>query len=282
MKKTLFFTMGALILFLGACSSENKTQPTPETTETEETTEVEEEPDTVVNEVLTTVTFKETKGKNKLEVQYPEKGKPELLDSLRQWINLSLGGTFRGDLDNPQSFFRHYATQLGGDPEMDDDEFEGSESDEITLDYLGDVFVTFRHKYYSDAGGEHGVGGNYGTSFLLSNGSMFSKNSFNNYEKDSKKLHKEFVEGLKRYFKVTTDEQLLACLSGQENVADIPAPNLDPWLTEEGVAFSYTPYEIAPFSAGAPNFVIPAQTVLPLLNSQGKAFLAGFKKNKKE
>lgn len=271
MKKFTLLYIGALI-FLGACSSDDKNRKTFERPRVEADTLTREEPDTLpVASQFSTTTFSEKKGDSKLVIDYPESGNPVLLDSIRTWISLSLGGSFRGNMDSGGAFFRHYLSQLGQDPEMDDDEFNGTQEDEFKIAYKNDVIVTYRHKYYEYLGGAHGSGGDFGTTFLMADGRIFSKSCFSAY----KNLHAEIVSGLKRYFSAKSDSQLLGNLIGPETIEAIPMPALDPWITEEGVNFAYTQYEIAPYSAGTPHFVIPAATILPYLNESGKAFFTG-------
>ena len=76
--------------------------------------------DTVANLPFVTQEFKKKKGENKLEIEYPTEGNAILLDSIRTWINDELGGTYRGDLADGNKLFRHYASQLGEDPDIAD------------------------------------------------------------------------------------------------------------------------------------------------------------------
>lgn len=270
MRHLIYILVGAAIAF-GSCSKSNGSKHHDESDgRSDEMVEVNDATPAHENIPFQVKKLKEKKGNNELEIEYPVMGNPELLNGVRSWINDCLGGTYRGDLENGNALFRHYAAQLGTDPEWDDDEeFTGYTIDDFEVELINDKIVTYDHKFYVYEGGAHGMGGNYGTTFLQADGSTFARDCFTSYAP----MHKYFVEGLKTYFNVTTDQELLGCLLGPKTVNDIQAPAIDPWITEDGVMFSYTPYEIAPYSAGMPRFTIPFSVVEPFLTDQGKAFI---------
>ena len=210
--------------------------------------------------------FEKEKGNYKLEVAYPTAGNPELVTAVRTWINEQLTGTYKGSLDDPEAFFRHYSANLGEDPDLN--EYGGYTIDEFEPEWVNDFVVTYDHTSYIYEGGAHGSGGSYGTTFLQADGTIFTKNCFTSY----KPLHKLFVEGLKRYFKVGTDAELMEQLLGVKTLAKLAPPAINPWIVEGGVVFSYTPYEIAPYSAGSPHFTIPFADLEPYLTADGKRF----------
>lgn len=210
--------------------------------------------------------FKEKKGDNELEVELPKEGNQVLLDSVRHWINDELGGSFRGDFADNERFFRHYALQLGRDPDLT--EYGGYSQDEIDVEYKNDRIVTYECSSYLYEGGAHGISNKRGITFLQADGSRFNRRCISSYSK----IQPLIVEGLKRYFNVKTDAQLLEALIGVKSVKDIQAPAVTPWIVEEGVVFSYEPYEIAPYSAGIPTFTIPYSKIEPFLTEEGKSF----------
>ena len=210
--------------------------------------------------------FEKKRGNNELEIDYPISGNPELVDSVRVWMSQQLTGTYDGNLADADTFFRHYSAQLGEDPDLN--EYGGFTQDEFDLEYVNDYIVTYAYTSYIYEGGAHGMGGTYGTTFLQSDGQIFSKDCFSSY----RALQPLFVEGLKRYFKVTTDEELLNCLLGVSSLSRLSPPGMNPWVEEEGVVFSYTPYEIAPYSAGSPRFTIPLAKIEPYLTPRGRLF----------
>lgn len=210
--------------------------------------------------------FKREKGDNELEIEYPMTGEPQMLDSIRTWINEQLGDSYRGSLDKPEALFNHYASQLGTDPDLN--EYGGYTKDSFELEYSDDYVVTYEHESYEYTGGAHGMGGDYGTTFLRADGSVFDKDCITSYAP----LHDLMVEGLKKYFKVKTDEELLACLIGFNSLKRLTPPGTRPWIDKEGVVFAYTPYEIAPYSAGSPRFSVPYDKIAPYLTEKGKRF----------
>lgn len=80
---------------------------------------------------------------------------------------------------------------------------------------------------------------------------------------------------MKKYFGVVTDDELMDNLQLNNelyNINNLPLPETDPWITKDGVFFSYAPYEIASYAAGAPSFVIPISKVKNHVTSTAKTF----------
>ena len=211
--------------------------------------------------------FSKSKGENKLDMEYPVAGNKPLVDAIRRWISEELGNTYKGDLDNGEKFFNFYASQLGNDPDLAED--GGYVQDEFEVEYKNSRIVTYEHTSFIYEGGAHGTGGQYGTTFLQADGSIFNKECITSY----KDIHSLIVEGLKTYFKVQSDAQLLEKLPDRNSISEIPSPALAPWIDEKGVTFAYTPYEIAPYSAGSPKFTIPIDKIRPYLTQQGLRFI---------
>lgn len=265
----MLLAVGATLL-LSSCGIADKLKPSAsdgENTEVAEEAQTDSASTTAVRNIPFEVReFKEVKGENELEIEYPVQGNPELVTKIRMWISECLNDTYRGNLDDPEAFFRHYASRLGEDPELN--EYGGFTQDDFELEYVNDYVVTYDYTFYMYEGGAHGMGGTYGTTFLQSDGTVFTKGCFTSY----KPLQPLIIAGLKRYFKVTTDQELKDCLLTDSPVSSITPPGTDPWITKEGVKFSYTPYEIAPYSAGSPSFTIPFREIEPYLNADGKKF----------
>lgn len=265
MKKKITYLMIPATFLVAGCASDNKKEvPAPSRaalevpTDTVDTTGVHNIPFEVR-------TFEKEKGENELEVEYPVSGNPELLDSVRYWMNEQLTATYRGPLDDPEAFFNHYASQLGEDPDLN--EWGGFTKDDFKLGCVNDHIVTYLYSSYIYEGGAHGMGGTYGITFLQSDGSVFDKKCITSLNA----LHALFIQGLKEYFKVNTDAELKDCLL-VESLAQLAPPGMNPWVEEGGVVFSYTPYEIAPYSAGSPRFTIPFSKIEPYLTPQGLRF----------
>ena len=209
--------------------------------------------------------MEEKKGQNVLEVQFPTQGNMELLQSVRQWLNEELGGTYKGDLADGKSFFRHYALQLGHDPDLN--ECGGYTKDDFEVEYQNDRVVTYEHSSYVNEGESHGESEERGVTFLQEDGSKFTRKCIKSYQG----IHSLIVEGLKQYFKVKSDDQLLEHLSNVKSVADIQSPTIDPWITAQGVTFAYMPFEIAE-GEKMPTFSIPVSKIQPYLTEEGKRF----------
>ena len=88
-------------------------------------------------------------------------------------------------------------------------------------------------------------------------------------------IQNDIKAGLKKYFGVVTDDELMDNLQLNNelyNINNLPLPETDPWITKDGVFFSYAPYEIASYAAGAPSFVIPISKVKNHVTSTAKTF----------
>lgn len=257
-----------LPLLLGACKGEGAAtrEASGQEMAAQPSVEVAEMPAEPASEPFETRKFEKKVGDNRLEVEYPVAGNPTLLLAVRTWINDRLGATYRGSLDDAEAFFRHYGALLGTDPDLN--EYGGYAIDEFEVEYESPLVLTYDYESYEYEGGAHGMGGSYGTTFLKSDGSIFDKDCITSYAA----LHGLIVEGLKRYFKAKTDAELLGELIGVESLAKLTPPGMKPWIEKEGVVFSYTPYEIAPYSAGSPRFTIPYAQIAPYLTERGKRF----------
>lgn len=82
-------------------------------------------------------------------------------------------------------------------------------------------------------------------------------------------------EGLTQYFTANgADESMkledMLLIDG--NV--IPLPAHQPYFTADGLAFEYKQYEIAPYAAGMPSFVIPYEKAKPFMTPKAKGLLS--------
>ena len=69
---------------------------------------------------------------------------------------------------------------------------------------------------------------------------------------------------------VSFDKQALKeeLVSFSGSIDELPLPDFEPYLTEQGVTFIYQPYEISYYAAGKPEFTIPYNVVKPYLKAQ--------------
>lgn len=95
---------------------------------------------------------------------------------------------------------------------------------------------------------------------------------FSNYEG----LQPSIKQGLKRYFEVSTDQELeehLIFLPEGNTINSLPMPSSDPWLTPNGLTMSYGAYEIACYGDGEPTFTIPFNNIKNCLTATAKKLI---------
>lgn len=255
----------AILLFAGCNQKADNAEATQTGSDSIQCEEVEvNEEESVPTELATKrVSKKEGLGNwtYSFVADYPIGGNPLLVNSIREWISESLGGTYSGNLADTTSLFNHYAKENlseddGTDIDSDDEfSFEGVNESEFTIIWQNDKLVTYQMKEYWYGGGAHGGTFISGFTFRKSDGRLFGSDMF----KVKAILQDELREGLKTYFGATTDEELEKelFLSNYESVSNLPMPKADPWIDKEGVHLVYGEYEIAPYAAGLPEIVIP-------------------------
>ena len=94
---------------------------------------------------------------------------------------------------------------------------------------------------------------------------------------DSPKLAKMLKEGVRSFFsggaeKPLSDEEVVEYLFANdvEALDNLPLPGNAPYLSDTGVVFLYTQYEIAPYSSGIITFEIPFKDILPFLSEEAR------------
>ena len=200
-----------------------------------------------------------------MTIEYPVGGNKILVQNVREWINEQLGGTYEGDLDDYEAFFNYYCKKYF---EEEDENIDFNL--EITHKYDTDKAITYIYDFYSfGEGAMHGLGVTIGSTFRKSDGKRFTMDMINGVYQ----LQPDFKAGLKQYFECTTDEELAENLFDEENINNLPAPQTDPWITDEGVVFYYGSYEICAYAFGTPTFTIPFSRMRDVLNATGKTFL---------
>ena len=218
--------------------------------------------------IFGTVSKQRKYGESSLEIEYPVSGNPVLVQNVREWINEALGGTYQGLLDDANAFFNHYAKDLN----KVDEGYGEYVQNKIHLVYENERIITFLHESSYYGGGAHGISASTGTTFRKSDGKIFTNDLIREYHK----LKPAMARGLRDYFSVSTDEELLERVQLESrlcgNIDDIPAPNSHPWITAEGIVFLYVPYEIACYADGSPTFVLPVSEVEPYVMATAKSF----------
>lgn len=215
-------------------------------------------------------------------VHWPVKGDKIIVDSLRKHICYLLDGEF----NNPkaiQSYGESLFESLSEDwhgvfDEMDYENRLGafSKSYDITLLTQTDRYVTYFFRNSEYTGGAHGLTTEVGFTFRKSDGKQIPLLT----NTDSPQLAKLIKEGIKSFFagspdKTMTDEEVLEYLFAEEieDLDNIPLPGNSPYLTDTGVVFLYTQYEIGPYSSGIITFEVLFADILPFLTPEAKALI---------
>ena len=213
-------------------------------------------------------------------VQWPVKGDKVIVDSLCKNINSWINAEIKNPKDihaYGQSLFESLSDDWHSVyDEMEPEERLGAFTKhyEVTLETQTDRFVTYFYRQHEYQGGIHGYTTEVGFTFRKSDGKQIPllQNT------DSPKLAQLIKEGVKRFFGGNTpmsDEEVLEYLfaSEVETLDNLPIPGNSPYLTDTGVVFLYTQYEIAPYSSGIITFEVPFADVLPFLTPEAKALI---------
>ncbi len=217
-----------------------------------------------------TFSYKKQIGDNLVDysIDYPTAGNPILRRNVIEWINESLGGQYTGNLKDAQSIVDFYGKEV----ELSNENYIEVKH-HIKMKYQTEKYVTFEHSGYAmQEGAAHGFGGTIGATFRKDDGRKFGWDMFSNYEG----LQPSIKQGLKRYFEVSTDQELeehLIFLPEGNTINSLPMPSSDPWLTPNGLTMSYGAYEIACYGDGEPTFTIPFNNIKNCLTATAKKLI---------
>lgn len=216
-------------------------------------------------------------------VQWPTTGDKVILDSLKKHICDLLGDDF---IDGPKAI-KQYGQNLFESQQEDwhsvCDEMEPgdrmgafSKTHDITMLAQTKTYVTYFYETYHYGGGAHGYLTQVGFTFRKSDGRQIPllKNT------NSPKLSKIIKEGVRRHFserpdKPLSDDELLEFLFTDEKsvLNHLPLPGNAPYLSDTGMVFLYTQYEIAPYSSGIIKFEVPFKDIRPFMTDEAKAMV---------
>lgn len=212
-----------------------------------------------------------------LLIHWPIGGDKVLVDSLRKHICWLLDDKFDGPKDFQaygESLFESLSTDWHDVfDEMEPDNRLGpfSKTYAIITHAETDSYITYYYSSYEYGGGAHGLTTEVGFTFRKSDGRQVPLLT----NTDSPKLSALIKEGVRRHFSedadhLLSDEALLDYLFAEEvsTLNNIPLPGNPPYLSETGVVFNYTQYEIAPYSSGIIIFEIPFQDIRPFLTPE--------------
>jgi len=73
------------------------------------------------------------------------------------------------------------------------------------------------------------------------------------------------VDGLKKYFEMTSDDELREMLINVDDINHIQRPSSAPVFGPDGLTVRYQQYEIAPYVAGLPEFTIPYEKLKSMI-----------------
>lgn len=252
------------------------------------TTQAEQAQDGQLTTKKITKSLKNDAGEFDLTIDFPEGGNATLVNAIREYISESLGstygggeedtkqGSYSGDLADGDKMADYYfdlkvkefqamynEMKQDGMPEIP----ELASSTKITKDYETDRVVTYLFSSYENGGGAHGGAVGSGMTFRKSDGRRVGWDMFS-----SGKMQTVLRDGLKEYFEVKTDEELASNLTLTETYL-LPMPVTPPIFGKDGIIVTYQQYEIAPYAAGMPSFVIPYNKAKAMMNNTGKQLI---------
>ena len=136
------------------------------------------------------------------------------------------------------------------------------------------AYVVFQSQDYIYMGGAHGgVGGDGCLTFDKMNG-HFVKVLID--PENAEAMQPLLTKGLTSYFADAGEQIAEGDLRGYLTLSDediIPLPAWQPYPTKDGLVFTYQQYEVAPYAAGMPSFVLPYAEVEPFLTEDAAKML---------
>ena len=210
-----------------------------------------------------------------VKVQHPTDAADPLAKAVNAYINEALGGSYQGDLFDAKAMVSHYIAECLKKPDEDDGDIPadmppGEEKTEIGKLAETDAYITYEVSAYLFLGGAHGDNLYDGATFRKSDGRRMGWDAF--VKTDEAGFKNLIKKGLKEYWEVKTDAELAEnlMLENDGGVDAIPLPRAAPLFTKEGVRLTYASYEIAPYAAGMPQFVVPYAELEPYLTPEAR------------
>lgn len=229
----------------------------------------------------------------RIRADYPTPITGALSAGIAAWVRSNIGGGFATP---PDTMNAHAVVDYYGNCRYDDSAVRGCDAPNDHYDAECRKlcnrrgYVTFTFSLVQCAGGAPGLTKMYGATFRRSDGHRFGWDLL--ADTTSRKLHSMMREGVRRYFRDKLQEEsvsdddlrsLLAGVPAHIDAADMlrhfPMPQMPPYMSRYGMTFVYQPYEIAPYSLGAPHFTVPFKDVEPYMSKQARRLL---RKQKKE
>jgi hypothetical protein len=286
--KSLFMTMMMAAALFSACGHRASTEAAADADSVSvDSVKVEATDSSELKSLIDVETVKFEKNDSTAEVsvlvQWPTTGEKVIVDSLRRHICDLLGDDF---IDGPKAIQKYGQALFESQQadwhsvydDMEPDALMGafSKTHEITMLTQTKQYVTYYYETYQYGGGAHGYMTEVGFTFRKSDGRQIPllKNT------NSPKLAKIIKEGVRRHFserpdKPLSDDELLDFLFAEEksDLNHLPLPGNSPYLSDTGMVFHYTQYEIAPYSSGIIKFEVPFKEILPFMTDEAQKLI---------
>ncbi|MBR1547561.1 MAG: DUF3298 domain-containing protein [Prevotella sp.] len=243
-----------------------------------------------------------------IRIDWPTAGHRPLVNAVRNYICEQLASMPYGDEKPKVTHYtdgqaaadataeRHYKLLFDGKKEA----LATGYAEGMAFSYLmqiekleeSDRYVTYLTNQEGYNGGAHGYAMSTGITFRKSDGKRIAYTTEYNPDTESfrikqqtlfrdtnsPKLYAIIKEGVRSYFSdfesdVNTDQGLLDMLLNVSSVDSIPLPAYPPYFTSKGLCFTYQQYDIAPYSSGMPNFIVPYDKIRPLLTSDAASLI---------
>ena len=288
MRKYLITIVGLLVML--SCDQKSKSSSADDADN--ETEQIQER----LKTQNLTYSYEQDKVEVSIDIDYP-KSNDLLGKAIAEFISEKLGGTYEEDLSKGQEVIDYYGDKLKAELKenrkndledgMEEDYINGYSNDfSIKKIYETDRLVTFLLEHSIYLNGAHGVDYVYGQTFRKSDGRRFDAEMMRNL--DHSDMYQIRKEGIREYFqgadidadpgteneqKYIDDEELKEYIITEDNINFMPMPRHAPYVTKKGITFSYQPYEISFYAAGAPEFTVPLKKMKPFLTQTARNLL---------
>lgn len=198
-----------------------------------------------------------------ISMDYPADTTSALAKAMTEYASEMLGGTYQGTYDSPHSLMAYYHTRIIKEWRPDFELYREASSTNPSLFWNTRIekiaetprFLTIGFTCETYQGGAHGLCLNYGVTFRKDDCRRIGWEILRNNKGEN--MQKLIRQGLREYFNVASDDDLRPMLFEEEYLYSAPLPQCPPLFIDQGVRFIYNQYEIAPYAAGSPSFVIP-------------------------
>lgn len=264
MKKIIYLLLALLVVTGAASAQTRKKSKTKKKATSSAVLPVAKGEIKEYGDYLTTQMFTVKKGKdNEVKVEYPLSGNPILVNAIREYIKNSVNDQFTGSLDTPDALLR---SALKGKHDVSFGQEGESLSQELVVEYFNPNIITFKDTGYVYMGGAHGMPWVTGKTFMTSDGTPFTLDMLPSFSK----MRSSIMKGLAKNFGVSVSG-LKDILFDPDELNEYPGTV---YITGDGIIFIYQPYEIAPFSEGAPTAIVPLTSeIINMLPDKARQFV---------